>query len=760
MDEGQILESWKEVSAFLGRDVRTCQRWEREMGLPIHRLDGSPRARIYAYKDELSVWLDEKLHEHEPARKAAQTSALRSKGRRALVPGFAALSCVAVGLIAWRVVVPPRPALLPAGFVQPVLAVLSFENKSGDQSLDYWRGALAELLVAELSQSKYIRVVTTGQMLTALRRLGLAEAEVYSSEDIERIAAQTQAAHVLTGSFVEAGGSIVITAGLQESGLGQSPVVMKLVAHDEYDVIPKVDKLARLIKKELRLTRAQIIYDFAKEAGQAVTSSPEALKYYVEGRRHQLGNRWEQAIASMEKAIVIDPQFAMAYRTLATAQRDIGHFAEARASILKALEFSARLPEGEREFIEGQLAFWADDYAKTIEILENLLKTHPGHLNAMTYLGYAYNGAGDIDKAIEYQNVVTRNRNSVTDVRTLAAYLQRKGRYQEATDLLQSFLRNVEDAWNVRQILAYCYSYLRKFDLALAEARKTYEANPRMQAGVFEMLVFKDDLVGAEALRGPEELCLVRGRFAANVDYARKELETARAQGKIDDKAAAERRLAIALEKAGRYAEASASFGEYLRLSAESRALSGGGSGLPYRPILRKPDLFIKARIQAEMGSAGEALKTAEELKSLVDTGINRKELKYYEYVLGLLELGKSNVRGAVELFESACGRLDFEDYWTSEQAIFLDRYAAALRESGDLDKARETYERITLLTTGRRDDGDIYARAYYWLGKVAEQKGQEGPAREYYSKFLTLWKSADPGLPEVADATSRLNRR
>ena len=66
MDEGQVLGSWKEISAFLNRDIRTCQRWERELGLPIHRLDDSPRARVLAYRNELDAWLEKKLHEHDP----------------------------------------------------------------------------------------------------------------------------------------------------------------------------------------------------------------------------------------------------------------------------------------------------------------------------------------------------------------------------------------------------------------------------------------------------------------------------------------------------------------------------------------------------------------------------------------------------------------------------------------------------------------------------------------------------------------------
>ena len=78
---------------------------------------------------------------------------------------------------------------------------------------------------------------------------------------------------------------------------------------------------------------------------------------------------------------------------------------------------------------------------------------------------------------------------------------------------------------------------------------------------------------------------------------------------------------------------------------------------------------------------------------------------------------------------------------------------ARALYESGDLDKASKEFEKITLLTTGRLIHGDIYARAYYMLGKIAEQQGDKARAGQNYRKFLDLWKDADPGLPEVEDA-------
>ena len=50
------LDSWKEIAAFLGRGVRTVQRWEREEGLPVHRLAHDKRGSVYARREELAAW--------------------------------------------------------------------------------------------------------------------------------------------------------------------------------------------------------------------------------------------------------------------------------------------------------------------------------------------------------------------------------------------------------------------------------------------------------------------------------------------------------------------------------------------------------------------------------------------------------------------------------------------------------------------------------------------------------------------------------
>ncbi len=65
----QILSTWKEISSYLDRNIRTCQRWEKEMGLPVFRMEDSIRASVFAYRDEIDEWLHNRTKNNEIGKK-------------------------------------------------------------------------------------------------------------------------------------------------------------------------------------------------------------------------------------------------------------------------------------------------------------------------------------------------------------------------------------------------------------------------------------------------------------------------------------------------------------------------------------------------------------------------------------------------------------------------------------------------------------------------------------------------------------------
>jgi hypothetical protein len=58
MERHTILNSWKEIAVYMGRAVRTVQRWERECEFPVHRPRGKKRSPVFALSKEIDVWLE------------------------------------------------------------------------------------------------------------------------------------------------------------------------------------------------------------------------------------------------------------------------------------------------------------------------------------------------------------------------------------------------------------------------------------------------------------------------------------------------------------------------------------------------------------------------------------------------------------------------------------------------------------------------------------------------------------------------------
>jgi len=173
MEERRRLESWKEIAAYVHRSEKTCRRFVKELGMPVHRLEDSPKARVFAYQDELDLWLKENQEKADNHKGKTRSSRPLSVG---LLIG---LGCAAIILFGYGLVklLSPHREIVSASGSSPTLAVLYFDNKSEDKNLDFWRYALPELLITDISQSKYVRVVTGEQLLTCLRKLGLAEAQ-------------------------------------------------------------------------------------------------------------------------------------------------------------------------------------------------------------------------------------------------------------------------------------------------------------------------------------------------------------------------------------------------------------------------------------------------------------------------------------------------------------------------------------------------------------------------------------------------------
>jgi len=100
--EGGRLDSWKEIAGYLGRDLRTVRRWEKEKGLPVRRVPGGERSAVFAYSEEIDEWLQSGRVELPGTSQVAnegrlawqiksETSTPLGPSHRTIIPGIALL---------------------------------------------------------------------------------------------------------------------------------------------------------------------------------------------------------------------------------------------------------------------------------------------------------------------------------------------------------------------------------------------------------------------------------------------------------------------------------------------------------------------------------------------------------------------------------------------------------------------------------------------------------------------------------------------
>ncbi|HEX9903252.1 MAG TPA: tetratricopeptide repeat protein, partial [Acidobacteriota bacterium] len=315
--------------------------------------------------------------------------------------------------------------------------------------------------------------------------------------------------------------------------------------------------------------------------------------------------------------------------------------------------------------------------------------------------------------------------------------------------------------------LADTFLYQGKYREALEEAEKAIALSPGTALNYLckgNVYIYQGDL--ARAAEEFRNLLKLKDPMAQGY-HLYEAITLAILQGKFKEAGALAGRAVQALEKLNAKEIANG----FRLLSAYSLWKSGHAaeSVQEYKKILdiakaidstnwTRVALHRKGLAYCALNLPEEARRTAEELSVLVKQGLNQKEMARVDHLLGAIELQKGNTRAAIDYLRKAVSQLPHEYSFTSdEQAIYFEPLAAACYKSGDLDKAREEYEKIAALTTGRHVFGDIYARSFYWLGRIYEQQGKKAKAAENYRKFLDLWAEADPGRPEVPDANKRL---
>jgi serine/threonine protein kinase/tetratricopeptide (TPR) repeat protein len=681
------------------------------------------------------------------------------------------VAAAALGVILWRALGGRKGPAIPGG--PPSLAVMLFNNNTGDSGLEYWRNMLADALTADLTQSKYIEVLSRERLVQVLQELGALDARVYSADLLKQVAAKGGVNHLLVGDFAKAGDVVRIHIAVQDARTGRTVASESAEGKGADSIFGMIDELSRRIKADLNLSRQQIAGDADRSVGEITTKNLEAYKYYLEGIRYHDRGENRESIALYEKALSLDPEFVMAYRALAIAYYNLGLTEIARKYQEKALEFKDRFSERERYQLAGDIAYNSErTFPQAIENYSKLLELYPQSRSAGQELGNIYYAIEDWDESISYYEMCLRNKSTfIGSYDYLACAYRAKGMSDKAFEALQAYLKNVGDNAFIHFDLAHHFLCLGQYEAAGGEMDRAMSLNPThiynaYYRGVTALFLEKWDAAEKQfrALleeREPEgwyrgtygtlALLLTRGRTADAQRFMKDEV-AASVQGGVIWAESEMHSLAA-------YTDLVA--GEPVEAVKEAEAARTCATAAD-RPELERAALHCRGIAQAAMNSFAEARKTAEEIKAKVESSLYKKDIRRYEHLMGLIAFGEGRIEEAVSRLDRAASELPSQcSFYTEDHhlqnALYLEPLADSYVAAGNLTRARETYEKMTRLTAGRFLYGDKYARAFYRLGLIAEKQGQKSEAKACFSKFLDLWANADLAPSERADARKRL---
>ena len=674
-------------------------------------------------------------------------------------------------VVFWQLL-PREEVISPAQSDRPSVAIMYFKNNTGDPALDYLSESLTSQLTYDLMQSKYLYVLPNDRLIQIMNRLDLQGKGNYSTDELENVADWGEVEHVIQGGYFKAGDDFRISIQIQKTGSWEIIGSETLSSQIERQMA-MVDELTPKIKSYFNISAQDITGDIDLDIGQITTRSPEAFTYYNEGVKHWASGRSDEAIKSFKKAIEIDPQLAMAHIFLAHRYSARLLPSQAREHIEKALSLAEHLTDRDRYFVEAeafQYGLLKDQEGKSggaEESYKKILELYPEDWLANYNLGEMYLlGMEEWKKAREL--FLENRRNKVDFVRNyqhLAATYEFEGLYDEAIETYKYYLENFSDSPRLRERLASAYLCKGQLDLALAEVDNAISLNqspsgnwlkgaillcmedwPKAEEE-FQILINRDiyysRLVGIE---GMGHMLRTQGKLKKSIELYEEGLREAKAMGYVDYEFIFLHQLAYADFQQGDLKEA---------LNKSDTALK-----LPMGQRRQVQFQFLKGYIYLRMGSITDAQDAAEELKNLLDNEVDNKLIRYYFLLMGLIECSKNNYKDAEKYQLQALSLLPFPHYYAQrwdDHAVFYDALAMTYHKSGELDKAQMQYERIISLTEGRLNFGIIYAKSFYRLGQIFEQKGWKGKAIEQYEKFLDLWKDANPEQPEIEDVRNRL---
>jgi TolB-like protein/Tfp pilus assembly protein PilF len=310
-----------------------------------------------------------------------------------------------------------------------LVAVLPFENTTGDPAIDYLSDGIAECLINKLSSLKGLRVISRTSAF-AFKGKAMEPTAIGRRLGVDAI---------ILGSLAQRGPSVAITAELVRVG-DATQLWGDRYSRPADDLMQVEGEIAATI---VRTLRRKLSGGEKARLARTETSDPEAWRLYLRGRAFLCGNQQEmdKSVDCFQQAVARAPDYAMAYAGLAEAYTtqaylraaDRTKFVEkARAAVTRALELDPDLAEAHTA--QGLVRFFFEwDWAGADAAFRRAIELNPGSQAVNEDYGYFLSTMGRVDEGLARTREAARlDPLSVSPVHNLAIAAMVRGDYEEA----------------------------------------------------------------------------------------------------------------------------------------------------------------------------------------------------------------------------------------------------------------------------------------------------------------------------------------
>ena len=629
------------------------------------------------------------------------------------IPALVIVLLAAAGLLYWY-----RAHRRSMSLTEKDTVVLAdFANTTGDAVFD---GTLRQGLSSQLEQSPFLNLLSDERIAQTLSLMAQPKDARLTHELAREVCQRTASAAALDGSIAQIGTQYLLTLKAVNCSSGELLASTEAQASDKNHVLDALGKLASDIRNKLGESLGSL-QKYDAPAENVTTPSLEALKAYSLGFQETvIKSDFAASIPLFQRAISLDPNFAMAYARLGTSYFNLSEADRAAENARKAYELRERVSERERFYIDSHYQnFDTGNLEAARKTVELWAQTYPRDDVPPVNLSVIYISLGSYDKALAAcQDALKLNPGSgLAYGNLLSAYLY-LNRLDEAKTIAQQ-----AQAHNLDSPQLHLYLYLVNFLQHDAAGMEREAAGLMGKAGIEDQVLYFESDTAAYG-----------GQFAKARELTRRAAESA--------ERADEKETAADYDAEAAVREALVGNTTLARQQAQAAlALSKGRD--------------VEAMSATALGLAGDsaqAMRLADDLGKRFpeDTIV---QVNYVPMIHAAAALRGNDPGKAIGALAATApyelgGTAQTLNFFLYPIYVRGEAYLAMRQGTAAAPEFRKIIDHPGLIV-----NEPIGALARLQLGRAYALSGDTAKAKSAYQDFLALWKDADPDIPILKEA-------